>query len=746
MSKLRFPVLLWKDFAENWTGAFIEQYTGDPAATGKSEREVLIQLKEYMAKSLQRGSWRHPDFIKPELRWFKVRIFPEYKLSDKKYPVDEKINLRIPCVIGEEEDGMKVCSMPTLDHQFYYYEDDGLEELVRHNVFECLNGKTPAEISAYFIQGDFKIKDIVVTEPKEEDIKYPDESVENLSLAATEMATGYIKRRFSSCIEREKEMQTLLTGLENDRASIILAGGSGVGKKTVIAACAAIANRKNKRSYWLSSASRIIAGMKFLGEWEERLETMIEELENENGVFYFEKLIDLIRVGTREPSNSIASFLMPYLQYREVQIVTQATHREIDACRRLLPGFVDMFRIINLDEMDEAKSLSVLSKNAEMKQQAWHIDINEECIELSYSLFKRFIPYRAQPGASLNFINRVFDRQRQRNEKEITLNTIFSEFTAETGLPEIFLKDSLIMNPDDVTNELQKQVIGQDEACRTATDIITSFKAGMNDTERCLATLLFLGPTGVGKTELAKALGRTFFGEKEGAKRIIRLDMSEFSGFDATDRLFGETDSQGSLIDKIRQQPFSIILFDEIEKASPEVFDVLMGLLDEGRLTDRFGRSTWFRSAVVIMTSNLGASASGSISFDDRPSDNYEKALSQFFRTEFINRIDSIIKFHALTKDNVAAITVKELEAFRKREGLINNNIELSWSEDIPAFLAEKGYDERYGARPLQRAIEELFASKISEALVENGNLNVDKIHCVLIDETIEVECTLKKK
>ena len=232
--------------------------------------------------------------------------------------------------------------------------------------------------------------------------------------------------------------------------------------------------------------------------------------------------------------------------------------------------------------------------------------------------------------------------------------------------------------------------------------------------------LLFCGPTGVGKTELAKAISQFLFGSGERKDRLVRLDMSEYSSPGAAERIIGAADGEPSdLIKRFRQQPFSVLLLDEIEKAAPEVFDMLLGVFDEGRLTDCHGRLTTFRSALIIMTSNLGADRMTPFGLSKQPAGTYNAEAMSFFRPEFFNRIDAVVIFDALQESTVRQIAVNELNRIAEREGLARHAIRLEWSDAVVDLLVKRGYDVRYGARPLQRAIEELVVTPLARFLIE---------------------------
>jgi len=234
--------------------------------------------------------------------------------------------------------------------------------------------------------------------------------------------------------------------------------------------------------------------------------------------------------------------------------------------------------------------------------------------------------------------------------------------------------------------------------------------------------MIFAGPTGVGKTASAKALADYFFGIGQQRSPLIRIDMSEFQHAGQIARFIGAGKEVGKLVQEIRERPFSVLLLDEVEKADPAIFDAFLTVLDEGMLVDAFGRITNFRNTIIIMTTNLGASNRQSIGFGDGMPDEaaYQSAIGKYFRPEFVNRIDSVVMFNALNATDIRTITVKELNDLKQREGFVKFNLDLEYSENLLTHLATVGFDPRYGARPLQRAIEREIVSPLANWLLEN--------------------------
>jgi ATP-dependent Clp protease ATP-binding subunit ClpC len=756
----RFPVLVWRDH-EGWYTASLLEWD-EPAGIGRSATHALEQLQDYLGWCYTEKPWLSPpDFLEPHLVQFKVPVRPEYREDGRRYPCAEPVSLRVYCVHGRQEQGLLVCVLPTLGLRFYYYEEGALKTLVPHYVQQHLEGLPPQALARHQAPAAAELDQVVVTLSNREPRQRDWEPLATLEEVAEPLGDPRVRKQFVRPWQRDQQAADLVRRLGQEKVNVLLVGEADCGKTTVLVEAVRLLERSRnategvpygrerppwrsgsdeeepqqgrpKRRYWLTSGARLIAGMKYLGQWEERCEEIIRELGQAGGVLCVDNLLDLVREGGTSPTDSVAAFFLPYLQRGELRLVGEATPAELDACRRLLPGFADVFQVLRLEPFNRAQAVSVLDHLSAMLAQNHHLDVGRGLTDLVYHLFRRFAPYQAFPGRAAAFLSRLFDKVRQQKKREVGPAEAVAAFIGQTGLPELFLRDELPLARPDVVEAFRKQVIGQEEAVQAATNLVMTFKAGLNDPNRPVGVLLFCGPTGVGKTELARALARYFFGHGEGGDRLVRLDMSEYAGPGAAHRLLTSPDGQPSeLIRKVRVQPFVVLLLDEIEKADAEVFDVLLGVFDEGRLTDRYGRLTTFRSAVIVMTSNLGAGKQESFGFGARPPVHYEGEALAFFRPEFFNRIDAVVTFQPLRPETIRAITRKELAEIASREGLARLGLRVAWSEVLVEHLAREGFDARYGARPLQRTLETLVVTPLARHLLDHpelrdGTLTVD--------------------
>jgi ATP-dependent Clp protease ATP-binding subunit ClpC len=744
----RYPVLVVRDPAGGFTAVAVDEE--GLAGFGSTAAAARDDLKGYLEWAhRKRSDMAAPDFREPELHTFKVTVRPEYKTQQRIYPSDQPIVVRVPCVTGTQSSGQRLASLPLLGLRFTFHEEASLKTLAQRYALQKLEGLTPQELARHLALPHVELADVVVRLPREAVAEVPPNTPFTLGRVAEPLGERAVRKQFARAWERDAEVVILVRKLHREKANVLLVGEPGVGKTTLLVEAVREVERrladeaKKKdddtrpmpRRFWQTSAGRIIAGMKYLGQWEERVEALISELGEIEGVLCVDRLLDLVRTGGLSPTDSIAAFLIPYLTRGELRLVAEATPSELDACRRLLPGLADVFQILPVEPFDRAKALAVLDRQIETSKANLRIAVGQGVSDRVVQLFRRFMPYSVFPGQAAGFIRDLIDRGSRERWPEVTAAHAVTHFMGRTGLPELFLRDEVTLDRESVLGWFREQVIDQPEACDAAANVVLTFKAGLNDPHRPLGVLLFCGPTGVGKTEMAQALSRYFFGagaptsfsgraDGTTAKRLIRLDMSEYAGPDAVERLIGPPHGEPSeLIRKVRQQPFTVLLLDEIEKASPDVFDVLLGVFDEGRLTDRFGRVTNFRSALIVMTSNLGADRQTPFGFDVRAQPRYRDEAMAFFRPEFFNRLDGVVSFHALGADTIRAITRKELAAIASREGLARAGIAVRWTDRLVEHLADVGFDARYGARPLQRTVEREVVAPLAKWLLNRPGI-----------------------
>ena len=754
MSAHRVPVLLWQGFEGFFTGVPAEvDLTGDHgAAFDETSTGALNQLKSYCTWWYKNHpDWAVPDFHDPELITLPIEVRPEYTERNRTYPCEETVALRFPCVHGRTARGLHVCSLPTLSMCIYLYEEDNLQNVALQRIAQRLSGSTPRELARMLPPRDVRLEIVRFSIPRSRESRpsfVPEIPI--LHRIARPLGQPSFRKSFSAAWQREAELADLVNRLTAEKANVVLVGEHGVGKSTLLVNAVRAAERKKpstddddddysrpyRHRYWLTSAARLIAGMAYLGEWQERCEEVISELSSINAVLCVEDLVDLVLRGGSEPSASLAAFLLPYLQSGELRIVSETTPAELEACRRLLPGFADVCQVLHVDELRKHRAREALAQLAETRTRDTKVTLEEQTIETVCRLFQRFLPYRALPGRAAGFVTELFDEAQQTRREQISVADVVQHFIAETGLPEKLLRDDQPLKCEDVLTDLSQSVIGQEEPCRVIAELIATFKAGLNDPRRPLGTLLFCGPTGVGKTELAKATAHYLFGSGSDTDCLIRLDMSEYSSPPAAERLLTtDEDTPSQLISRVRRQPFVVVLLDEIEKAAPQVFDIMLGLLDEGRLTDCYGRTTNFCSAIIIMTSNLGTSSRQPVGFGRRPAIASDADVRSFFRPEFFNRIDAVVTFQPLSPQTCKDIVRKELRQIADREGFTKANLSLVFTDDLVKRLAEEGFDDRYGARPLQRTLETRVVSLLSRYLIDHPGLQKTEINLHVNDE-----------
>ena len=568
---------------------------------------------------------------------------------------------------------------------------------------------------------------------------------------------------------------------------------------------------KNKRVVTLD-ISGMVAGAKYRGDFEERIKKALKEVKKAGDVILFiDEIHTIVGAGAAEGAIDAANILKPLLARGEVQIIGATTLNEYRKYIEKDSALERRFQPITVNEPNEEDTIKIL-KGLRDKYEAHHnVKITDEAIETATKLAGRYITDRYMPDKAIDLIDEASskaklktytepseikekeekikemisakeeaiqsqnfekaaklrdeeraakaelkaekDKWKEENNKKI--RTISKEDIAEavanwTGIPVQKISENENERLKNLEKSLHQRVIGQEEAVSAVAKAIKRGRVGLKDPKRPIGSFLFLGPTGVGKTELSKALAESLFGDENS---IIRVDMSEYMESHSTSKMIGSPpgyvgfDEGGGLTEKIRRKPYSVILFDEIEKAHPDVLNMLLQILDDGRLTDSHGRVVDFKNTVIIMTSNIGArkiteqKSLGFIKEEDKEKEyniiknEVMSELKKNFRPELLNRIDEIIVFHKLTEEELEKIADIMISEVIKR--MSEQNIQIKVDKKVKQYIVKHGTDTTYGARPLRRAIQNILEDKLAEDILDGKIKEGDKVSLTIKDDKL---------
>ncbi len=567
---------------------------------------------------------------------------------------------------------------------------------------------------------------------------------------------------------RQREVEELLGLVQAPGASaFVVLGSPGVGKTTVLHELVyRIRDKRSpaklrKRPVWFVDASRLIAGDGWFGDWQRQCLDVVQECIDAEVIWYIGDPLALLDAGKSVGSDqNVALLLKPYLAGRRVTVLAECSARTWAQVELRDAGFARLFNPYRLEEPDQKTLREILRCVARELEEELDLSISDEGLRAVEDLCRRFNGDGSRLGHAMHFLRRLMDeaaiaRFYQTHDQPLGEDgkakapplppvmgraEVVDRFCAETGMPAFLVRDDLPMDAEAVWQHFRGRIIGQEEAVRRMTDLVALMKAGLADLERPLGSFLFVGPTGVGKTEMAKALTEFLFGRRD---RMIRFDMSEFISAESVHRFLGDAGQEGALISHVRRSPFSVLLLDEIEKAHPAIFDVLLQVLGEARLTDQAGRTADFRNTVVLMTSNLGVETwKGGVGFGASAASGFREHFlaeaGRFFRPEFVGRIDHIVPFMPLEADAISQITRRELSHFVSREGLRQRELEVDLSDEVHEWIAERGVEPKYGARPLRRLIERRLTAPLARHLSSRRAAPAQQLEVHVEGESLE--------
>ncbi|MDF1756054.1 MAG: AAA family ATPase [Verrucomicrobiales bacterium] len=548
----------------------------------------------------------------------------------------------------------------------------------------------------------------------------------------------------------------------NDQRSFILIGESGIGKTSILYEFFGRCLDKGWRIIETSTAE-IMQGVQYVGDWQTRFLNMVDQATvAEKVLIYLKDVHNLRGSGSSSKSDAdMAGALIPKLERGEVIVIGECSPEAFKRGVETVPGLkrlITPFQVppLEKDEVIELVKCAFDEFSAQAKTETgYQLTLPQTTIASLEQLSGIYFSGTSQPGAAIDLLRKIVEirsgelkKAHVSKEEPVDLENrdIVTALHRISGLPLHLLDDDIPLDLKQTRKFFDAKVVGQDAAITALVDLITLIKAGLTDPGKPTGIMLFAGPTGVGKTEVAKALAEFLFGSSD---RMIRCDMSEYKDYNSYERFLGrsnQTVDTGSLVSRVRRQPFSIILLDEVEKAHPNIFDTLLQAFDDGRLTDSNGDTTDLTQTIIIMTSNLGSDLSRPkpVGFDREPpasSEMIDRALQSFFRPEFLNRIDHILRFKPLRRDHIQMLARRELGKALLRNGLIRRELRVAVEPEVHDYLARRGYDERYGARPLRRQVEKLAVLPVAREIIALKNENRGSLlHLTVKDGEIAVK------
>ncbi len=587
-------------------------------------------------------------------------------------------------------------------------------------------------------------------------MEFDPDLLDSLAEFGTVLTERFIERKTPLAFRRDDVLERVRQHLDQTQHnSFVVIGPSGCGKTAVLHELFRQVTQRPDQPWIVleTSTSQLMAGTSYIGEWQTRVDRMIRAAQRAQRVLvYVTDLHLLASAGKHSKSDeNMGGFFAQAMEQGTLTVIGEATPENSRRGVEQLPSFHKLFGVFRLEEADHAETTEILRASVDARRNDFADDSGLQLVFADQTLVaiqefgRLYFPGFASPGGAVKLLDQLISQKTQTSSATSDANADYSsapvsetiEFQPEdvvrtlessTGIPSRLLDDTQPLRVSETRKFFESRVIGQSAAVDAVLDLITLIKAGLTNPSKPQGVLFFVGPTGVGKTELAKALAEFIFGS---ADRLLRFDMSEFKDYHSFEKLIGNSNSsgdsllqQGNLLSRVRQQPFSVILLDELEKAHANIFDVLLQVFDAGRLTDSLGRTTNFTQTIIIMTSNLGGNlheAPFGFQADAEPIPQHgpPPAMEEFFRPEFINRIDRIVAFKPLEREHARILAQRELGQVLLRSGITRRELRVDVDPGVIDILVREGFSPIFGARPLKRAVETFALLPIARQIVQ---------------------------